>query len=336
MSGKIYKATNKLNGKSYIGQTEKTLEYRKKNHFFRSRFGSRYAFHLAIKKYGIDGFTWEIIADNIPSKSEMDRIEIEEIRKQNTIAPNGYNISTGGGGGDNFTNNPRKEAILEHARQVHKGKKLSPETRRKMSLARMGNQNTKGHRLSEEHKRKIGLAGRGRPNPMKGKHISEETKRKISAFQKGRKKSEEHRQKIIQALTGLKRTPETCARIRAAKLGSKWTEKQRQMAIGRFSGERNPFFGKKHNPEDLQRKLTLQMVGEIKTKLSEKPEGMKWIWLYKKLAAEYGVSFYLVGKIRRGAVWKGIGESANQTDLVDIRRTLKPLLAVKATGAKEE
>lgn len=60
----------------------------------------------------------------------------------------------------------------------------SPESKRKMSIAK------KGCRLSEEHKRKVSVALLGRPTWSKGKKLSDETKRKMSISQSRRRLNE--------------------------------------------------------------------------------------------------------------------------------------------------
>jgi hypothetical protein len=63
----------------------------------------------------------------------------------------------------------------------NKGKSLSEETKRKMSLVR------KGKPRSEEWKRNISNALKGEKSPMWGTHRSEEIRRKISNSTKGEK-----------------------------------------------------------------------------------------------------------------------------------------------------
>jgi hypothetical protein len=85
----------------------------------------------------------------------------------------------------------------------------------------------KGKHLSEETKKKISVA-------QKGKHLSEECKKKISASLKGKRKSEEHRQKIIGAITGRKRpfpSEETRIRMSKARKGRKKSEETRLRMI---------------------------------------------------------------------------------------------------------
>jgi hypothetical protein len=98
MMGLIYMATNTINGKQYIGQTMQSLAVRKGQHH-RKPAKSSYAFGQAILKYGKKAFTWTILHDGILDDLELDRLEMEEIKKRKTIAPHGYNIREGGNGG---------------------------------------------------------------------------------------------------------------------------------------------------------------------------------------------------------------------------------------------
>lgn len=90
----IYKATNKINGKSYVGQTCD----------FHSRVWQHQRcyekedcdFHRAIKEFGFDNFSWEIIET---CESEDGACELEKyyIEKFNTYR-DGYNMTKGGKG----------------------------------------------------------------------------------------------------------------------------------------------------------------------------------------------------------------------------------------------
>lgn len=54
-TGYIYKVENLLNKKCYIGQTSKTIDFRWKQHC-NDAFREQTPFHMAIQKYGKDGF----------------------------------------------------------------------------------------------------------------------------------------------------------------------------------------------------------------------------------------------------------------------------------------
>lgn len=102
----IYKVTNKINGKIYIGKTY-NLEKRKKQHI--GDIDNGLPFHNALKKYGIDNFEWEIV-DKANSDSEIREKEIQWIKKCNSCISfpnsNGYNITLGGEGGTSWNSKP--------------------------------------------------------------------------------------------------------------------------------------------------------------------------------------------------------------------------------------
>lgn len=90
---KIYKHTNKINGKCYIGQTcRKNVSERWNN-------GKGYngtIFAKAIEKYGWDNFNHEIIEDNILTQEEANEREQYWIEYYGSYGENGYNMTRGG------------------------------------------------------------------------------------------------------------------------------------------------------------------------------------------------------------------------------------------------
>jgi len=95
----IYKATNKLNGKVYVGQTCKTLAQRIKQHHKSSQH-PRSVFHKALAKYGVLGFDWTVLQEGIDSKEELDQLEVA-YQKQHRCVEEGYNMVYMGSGGLN-------------------------------------------------------------------------------------------------------------------------------------------------------------------------------------------------------------------------------------------
>lgn len=97
----IYKATNLINSKIYIGQTINTLEYRKNQHFreAKSKKKTTVYFHNALNKYGYDNFLFEEI-DHADTQKELDDKERYWIKYYDSNNKNkGYNLDSGGQSG---------------------------------------------------------------------------------------------------------------------------------------------------------------------------------------------------------------------------------------------
>lgn len=94
--GTIYKITNQLNQKSYIGKTESSIERRWKEHQYESSRHPNRALYKAINKYGLDNFKIETIEDNLFGE-ELTKKELYYISKFDTFST-GYNETVGGDG----------------------------------------------------------------------------------------------------------------------------------------------------------------------------------------------------------------------------------------------
>ena len=153
----IYKVTNLVNNKIYVGKTINTLRYRKTTHQSDAKNRKHNCiFHKAIRKYGEENFVWEII-DEVLFAESLIELEKYYIKKFESKMPSGYNMTDGGEGttGRIITNEFR-----EKLRKANTGKKLSKETIKKRTESR------KYYRPSEETKRKISAA-------HTGKHVGE-------------------------------------------------------------------------------------------------------------------------------------------------------------------
>lgn len=125
----VYKVTNKLNGKVYIGQTTKTLQERRYRHESESLNGLRKTvkFHNALLKYGFDAFEWEVIKE-CSSQEELDYYEDYYINKFNTLdRDKGYNLKHGGKLGGCYS-----EEAKRHMGEATKLKWQDPECAEKM------------------------------------------------------------------------------------------------------------------------------------------------------------------------------------------------------------
>ena len=214
--GSIYKITNTVNGKAYIGQTIHDAEKTRIPHHFNGH--GNMPIQCAIKKYGKDAFTYEILHDGIIIEL-LDSFEIEAIKKYNTVAPNGYNLTYGGGRPIFSKETLQKRSISLKGKPSHmKGKKHSEATRRKISEA------NKGRKHKPETRRRISKSNKNRSpevnqkisEALKGRNFSLAHRQNLSKSFRGRKLgpfSEAHRQKISEANKGKKHTPETCLKM---------------------------------------------------------------------------------------------------------------------------
>ena len=177
---KIYIVTNTVNGKQYIGITN-SLSKRWNKH--KNATGSAPALHAAIKKYGLTAFAFTHIADAFDSEAAK-KIEIMLIAEHNTVAPHGYNLTSGGDGTLNPSLETRQKLSVSHkgkiqseatkAKRSESLKKAYAEGRKTSNLGVTWNQ-------SEEAKQKIKAAKMGEKNPMYGKKQSPEVVAKRAA-----------------------------------------------------------------------------------------------------------------------------------------------------------
>lgn len=94
--GYIYRIINNINGKSYIGKTEKTPKIRWRRHISTYRKGKDRPLYRAFRKYGIENFSLETL-EECKDGLELCNKEIYYIEKYDTFK-NGYNCTTGGDG----------------------------------------------------------------------------------------------------------------------------------------------------------------------------------------------------------------------------------------------
>lgn len=94
----IYKATNIIDGKSYIGQTTNSLKHRVNQHIRETNYKKRKNtyFHNALNYYGVENFTF-IIIDIAESVDDLNRKEEYWIKFYNSTNKQcGYNLDSGG------------------------------------------------------------------------------------------------------------------------------------------------------------------------------------------------------------------------------------------------
>ena len=93
--GYVYKITNSVNGKAYIGiSIHEPTQGRIRDHL--AGRGNK-IIARAVKKYGKDVFTYEILEADVFDEFLPD-LEVAYIAKLNTIVPHGFNLTRGGDG----------------------------------------------------------------------------------------------------------------------------------------------------------------------------------------------------------------------------------------------
>lgn len=178
----IYKVTNKINGKFYIGkhQTKTPND---------NYYGSGKAIVNAIKLYGKENFVKEVlfIFDN---EIEMNAKEEELITEEFVLRSDTYNLGIGGEGGPHFKGKTFSEESKKKISNSNKGKKRSEETKQKLSEV------SKKRAYSDDTKEKMRLSALNRKT---GQTQSEETKQKIREARKKQVFSEETRRKMTES-----------------------------------------------------------------------------------------------------------------------------------------
>lgn len=161
----IYKTTNLINGKIYVGKDKKDDP---------KYLGSGVIFKRALKKYGIINFNKSVI-EECYTLLELNARETYWIKTLNsTDRKIGYNIAIGGNGGDTITNNPDRADILLKIKNNNFGKHTwTDEMKKRQSDA------LRGIPKSEEHRKNLSTA-------LTGKRLSAETILKLSISHKGK------------------------------------------------------------------------------------------------------------------------------------------------------
>ena len=187
----IYLATNRINGKVYVGKTLRNIPNRRsvhRAHAHGSSRSNRSYFHSAIRKYGIEAFEFRELqkAKDAQELSELERTWIERLRSNDSKF--GYNLTAGGEGTPGFHH--------------------SEETREKISAANKGNRNTFGRKKSKEEIERQRVSAKKfwaieenrkrQSERMMGHPVSEEARRKFSINAK-RQMTPEMRQRLSRA-----------------------------------------------------------------------------------------------------------------------------------------
>lgn len=126
--GFIYKITNLVNNKIYIGQTSLTIRKRWETHIKKAKAHTNRYLYDAMNHYGYNNFIIEQLEEC--AKEDLDNREKYWISFYNSMDPNvGYNLTAGGGGGNTWALNPHKRETLEKSRMTKAKESYIPITR---------------------------------------------------------------------------------------------------------------------------------------------------------------------------------------------------------------
>lgn len=154
----VYKITNKINGKAYVGQTRNSVQNRWQEHCSGCNGSSRSLIHRAIRKYGRENFIFKVI-EICNSLEELNAAEEHAIEHHNTMNPFGYNLI-----GTNRGVRLMSEITRQRMRQAQKRRpKPTEETRQRRSKS------LRGLKRTDETRERIALAKIGKLNPAFGK-----------------------------------------------------------------------------------------------------------------------------------------------------------------------
>ena len=181
--GYIYKITNKISKKCYIGVTKKeTPEERWRCHIqtLKNNKGCP-ALKDAMASYGVENFKFEVLI--ICFDEDLYRFEIEYIKKYNSMVPNGYNILPGGQCGGGFKGKKHnEESIKKMVEGVKKFREANPdhfETYRERHKEAMNKIDLSARLKNSEKFKKAKEEGRLGAKSHKEGTLSNETKAKI-------------------------------------------------------------------------------------------------------------------------------------------------------------
>ncbi len=182
--GYIYKITNTVTNKVYIGQTINDPDKRWIGH--QKSIGTTRGcpvLKASMEKHGIDKFKFEVLI--ICFDSDLSKYEKEYIKKYESFGPKGYNLTHGGEEGGFFKGCKHSPEETERIRERWKIWFANPENRKKLS-----ERTTKFYQNPENRKRHCEIM----------KHVAKETIRKIRVNYTNSPRSEETKQKIRESV----------------------------------------------------------------------------------------------------------------------------------------
>lgn len=170
----IYKITNRLDNKFYVGKhkTENKDD---------GYFGSGILIERAVQKHGKENFVKEILFE-LPTENEMNQKEADIVDEDFVARDDTYNVMVGGNGGFSYINESGRNIYKNHSAVSRENFKKATEGFKKKWHENEDFRNAMKTKISVSVKRSRELYG----NPFTGKHHTDETRQHLSRLRKGK------------------------------------------------------------------------------------------------------------------------------------------------------
>jgi group I intron endonuclease len=283
----LYKILCTINQKVYIGQTIDISKRWSQHRNEARKEEPSMIINRAMKKHGIENFTFEIIATTL-NQENANNIETELVKQYEShiSTGKGYNVSLGG------FNAPKteewKKAVREswdsHSQEEKETirKKMSESAKQRIidyPNTNPVNYGFTGSDLTEESRKRMSESKKGCKGPNKGKKFSEEWRANLVSNHaskkegfispnKGKPVSKEQKQQISNTLTGYKHTQEAKANMSKSKIGN-------TNCVGRVPWNKGKTGECKFSSEQINRMKELRTLGMSHEKIA-KEIGCNW------------------------------------------------------------
>lgn len=203
-------------GKRYVGFSSQGMLARWGQHTRAAARGSRHAFHRAIRKYGPESFTSEVL-ERMTTEAGAKRAEQLWIAALGTFGAGGYNATRGGEGTSGLALSPERQAkLITAAAAANRGRPRSADVRARIGAAHKGGVRPpeqraqisaalKGRPLTPERREKVVAASRtperrkAVADANRARVVSPETREKLAAANRRRRHSDETLLKMSEA-----------------------------------------------------------------------------------------------------------------------------------------
>lgn len=193
----IYRATNKITEKSYIGFTGTSLKKRRQGHYYDALGGSKTHFHRALRKYSRGCWVWEILAA-CKERAQAGNLEMQYIAENKTFGKLGYNSTIGGEGANGYKHTKSakcsiskalrdrsSESRMKAAKKIKGHTYWGPRIRTEESKEKQSQTFKQTVSCLSPEERSLKFGKFGEDNGFYQKTHTDETKDRMSAMRKG-------------------------------------------------------------------------------------------------------------------------------------------------------